>query len=174
MSLTTRYRMSYVQCGNDLFHKVADPGPGAIESQVRLLIRQPARGVEALQLIAVRCERPAPVGWEAIDHARKRHVEPDREPVTVDGGPVLGGHERAAARGDDQVSQRQQIHEDGALDGPEVRLAFTGEDRGDGAALPRFNPLVDVLRTPVEPFPQRARQRGLAGGHEPHEVYLIG
>src|SRR3954464_2095262 len=134
MSLTTRYRMSHVQCGNDLFHEVADPGPGAIESQVRLLIGQTARGVEPLQLVAVRCERPAPIGWEAIDHARKRYVEPDREPVTVDRSPVLGAHERAAAGGDDQVPQRQQIHEDRALDRPEVRLAFTGEDRGDGAA----------------------------------------
>ena len=89
-------------------------------------------------------------------------------------GAVLGVDEGAAAGRDDDVPQRQEVEEHGALDRAEVRLALAREDGRDRAPLARFDALVDVLDPPVEPLAERARQRRLAGAHEPDQVDLVG
>ena len=119
-------------------------------------------------------ERPAAVGREAVDDLGERHVEPDRQPVAVDGRTVLRRDEGAAAGGDHEVAQGQLVDQNGAFDGAEIRLAVAREDRGDCASLARLDPLVDVVDPPVETLAEGPRERRLAGGHEPDQVHLVG
>ena len=71
MSLRIRYRMSRVQCGDDLLDQVADAGAGGVDSKVGLQVGQTPRGIEPLELVAVRCQRPPTVGREARRSLRR-------------------------------------------------------------------------------------------------------
>ena len=126
-------------------------GAADVDPQVRLRVRDPPGGEQPLHLAAIGGERPPAVGRQPRQHDVDRHVEPDRQAVQIDGGAVVGVDEGAAARGDDDVPQRQQDLEDLAFHGAEVRLAGAREDIGDGPPLARLDQLVDVLGAPAEP-----------------------
>ncbi len=123
---------------------------------------------------AIGGQGPAAVGGDAGHQAVYRHVQPDRQTVPVDGGPILWVGKGAAAGGDDEMARGKLLEEDRALDGAKVRLAVMREDAGDRVALARFDQLVDVHRLPVEPLRERPRQRGFARRHEPDEIDLVG
>jgi hypothetical protein len=90
---------------------------------------------ELLHLQPVCGERPAAIGGGARQQSLERNVQPDREAIRVDGGPVLGIDERAAAGGDNDMPQGQEQSENLALDRSEIRLSAAGEDLGSRASI---------------------------------------
>ena len=140
---------------------------------MRLGVHDPSRREQPLHLAAVGGERPPAIGRQLRQHDVDRHVEPDRQAVQIDRAAVFGLDEGAAARGHDDVAQRQEDLENLSFHGAEVRLAGAGEDVRDGPALARFDQLVDILRAPAETGRECAGDGRFAGRHETHEIDLV-
>jgi len=112
--------------------------------------------------------------YVTADDRIERRIEPDGEAIPVDESAVVGIDEGAPAGRDDDVTQWQQIHEDRALHGTEIRLTIARKNGRDGAALSGFDALVDIFHTPIQPAAKFASERGLAGRHESDQVNFIG
>ena len=131
--------------------------------------------IQAFELGAIGGERPPAVGRHPRDQPSSGDVEPDRHAVGVDRGAVLR-HRRTCRR----RSRRPRAAAAAARAAPARSTArkygspWLREDVGDRLALALLDQLVDVHGSPAEPPGQRARDGGLAGGHEADQIHLVG
>src|SRR5262249_9034250 len=136
---------------DDAFGHVLRMSAARVDAKLRVRVRRLPYRKEPLELLAIARERTATVRRDARQQLVKRHVEPDRQSVQVDGRAILGIHERPAARRDDDVSKRQQQTDDIAFHAAEVWLTVPGEDISNRAAFARLDQLVDVFGPPSQP-----------------------
>lgn len=169
---------------NECAHLISDPfeepldnlfsGPRRINSDVCVGVRRASPEVELFQLGKVGGKRTPSIAWDSFDDTVQRNIQPRNSTIREHERAIVRLDERAASRGNDDVSFRQKLTKDVPFDGPKVHLAFLRENRGNRAAFARLDTLVDIFGAPTYPATERSGDGGLAGTHEPDQVELIG
>lgn len=146
----------------------------SVDPMMGLRVGGAPRLIQALKFCAIGRQRSSAIGRDSGDQPFNRHIEPDREAVTVDDGAIFGVDEGAAAGRNDEVTMGELIEKDRSLGSSEIWFAVARKNGRDGLVLSLFDHVVDVNGPPVEASRKGAGHRRLAGTHEAYQIHLVG